>query len=140
MTEDLRIISVSGKPGLYKLLSGTKAGVIAESLTDKKRTMVPFTGVSALDEIAIYTYDEEMPLWKVFNKIAEKEDFKTSISHKSSKDELVKYLREVLPEYDEDRVYPSHIKKIIQWYNILIDSNLLKDYLDKKQKEDKEEE
>ncbi len=136
--KDVRIISVSGKPGLFKLLTSTKAGIIAESLIDKKRTMVPFTSISAIDEIAIYTYDEEIPLWKVFSKIAEKEDFKTSISPKSSKEELDKYLREVLPEYDEDRVYPSHIKKIIQWYNILIDNDLLKDYLDKKTKEESE--
>ncbi len=130
--DELRIISVSGKPGLYKLLSSTKAGVIVESLTDKKRIMAPFTSISALDEIAIYTYEEEVPLWKVFDKIAEKENYQTTISHKSSKDELFKFFREVLPDFDEEQVYPSHIKKIVQWYNILVDTGYLKDFLKNK--------
>ncbi|HFX17557.1 MAG TPA: hypothetical protein ENK64_00250, partial [Flavobacteriales bacterium] len=107
-----RIISISGKPGLFKLLTTTKSGIIAESLKDKKRVMAPFTNISALDEIAIYTYDEEIPLWHVFQKIAEKEDFGPAIDHKSDKKTLEAYFKEVLPDYDEDRVYPSHIKKI----------------------------
>jgi hypothetical protein len=132
---DLKILSITGKPGLYKMLTSTKAGIIAESLTDKKRAMAPFTSISALDEIAIYTYEEEIPLWEVFQKIADKEDFKEAISHKSSKTELEKYLREVLPEFDEDRVYTSHIKKIIQWYNLLQKSEILKDFLTAKEEE-----
>ena len=138
--KDTRIISVAGKPGLYKLLTSTKGGVIAESLTDKKRTMVPFTAISALDEIAIYTYNEEIPLWKVFQKMAEKNNFEKSLSHKSSSKELNDFFREILPEFDEDRVYPSHIKKIVQWYNILVDTGLLKNYLENKYQEEKEPE
>ncbi len=136
--KDTRIISVAGKPGLYKLLTSTKGGVIAESLTDKKRTMVPFTAISALDEIAIYTYREEIPLWKVFEAIAEKNNYEKTISHKSSAAELTSFFREILPEFDEDRVYPSHIKKVIQWYNILVDTELIKDYLDYKKKQEEE--
>jgi hypothetical protein len=135
--KDTRIISVVGKPGLYKLLTSTKGGVIAESLIDKKRTMVPFTSISALDEIAIYTYDKEIPLWKVFASIAEKYNFEKTISHKSSSAELNKFFREILPDFDEDRVYPSHIKKVAQWYNILVDTGLLKDYLEYKKEEEK---
>jgi len=138
--KDTRIISVAGKPGLYKLLTSTKGGVIAESLIDKKRTMVPFTGISALDEIAIYTYSEEIPLWKVFDSIAEKLEMKEAISHKSPAHELNTFFREILPEYDEERVYPSHIKKVIQWYNILLDTGLLKEYLENKREEAKKEE
>ncbi len=136
--DELRIISVSGKPGLYKLLSSTKAGVIVESLTDKKRIMAPFTSISALDEIAIYTYEEEVPLWKVFDKIAEKENFQPTISHKSSKDELLKFFREVLPDFDEEQVYPSHIKKIVQWYNILSETGILKEFLANKKENDED--
>ncbi len=132
---DLRIISISGKPGLYKLLTSTKAGIIAENLQDKKRVMSPFTNISALDEIAVYTYDEEIPLWEIFQKIADKEKYEKTIDHKSGKKDLETFFREVLPQYDEDRFYPSHMKKIVQWYNILQQTGVLKDYLADKQKQ-----
>ncbi len=132
---DLRIISISGKPGLYKLLTSTKAGIIAENLQDKKRVMSPFTNISALDEIAVYTYDEEIPLWEIFQKIADKENYEKTIDHKSGKKDLETFFREVLPQYDEDRFYPSHMKKIVQWYNILQQTGVLKDYLADKQKQ-----
>lgn len=137
--KDLRIISIAGKSGLYKLLTTTKSGIIAESLIDHKRAMTPFTNVSALDEIAIYTIDEEIPLWQVFKNIAEKEDYKPAIDHKSDKNTLTTYFKEILPDYDEERVYPSHIKKIIQWYNILQKNGILKDFLEKKEAENQEE-
>ncbi len=137
--KDLKIISISGKSGLFKLLTTTKSGIIAESLKDKKRVMTPFTNVSALDEIAIYTLDEEIPLWQVFKKIAEKEAFKPAIDHKSDKNALISYFKEVLPDYDEERVYPSHIKKIVQWYNILQETDNLKPFLEKKEAENQEE-
>ena len=133
---ELRIISITGKPGLFKLLTTTKSGIIAESLLENKRVMAPFTHISALDEIAVYTYDEEIPLWQVFQKIAEKENFEKSIDHKSSKKDLENYFREILPDYDEDRLYPSHMKKIVQWHNILHQSGVLRDFLEKKQAED----
>ncbi len=136
---DYKIISISGKSGLFKLLTTTKSGIIAESLKEGKRIMAPFTNISALDEIAIYTYEEEVPLWEVFKKIAEKEEFSNSIDHKSDKKTLESYFKEILPEYDEDRVYPSHIKKIVQWYNLLQDADLLKDYLSKKEAAEKDE-
>lgn len=132
---DLKIISINGKPGLYKLLTSTKSGIIAESLIDKKRAMAAFTNISSLDEIAIYTYEEEIPLWEVFQKIALKEDYNKAIDHKSSKKALEEYLREVLPDFDEDRVYTSHIKKMIQWYNILQTAEILKAFIDEKEAE-----
>ncbi len=137
--KDFRIISIAGKSGLYKLLTTTKSGIIAESLKDNKRVMAPFTNISALDEIAIYTVDEEIPLWQVFKKIAEKEDYKPAIDHKSDKNTLSTYLKEVLPDYDEERVYPSHIKKIVQWYNILQDTGILKDFLEQKEAENQDD-
>jgi hypothetical protein len=135
---DLKIISISGKPGLYNLLTTTKSGIVAQSLIDKKRVMSPFANISALDEIAVYTYNEEVPLWKIFKSIAEKEDYKKSIDHKSDKKILEEYFRVVLPEYDEDRFYPSHMKKIIQWYNILQTTDVLKTFLEEKEKQYKE--
>ncbi|MEW2921484.1 DUF5606 domain-containing protein [Muricauda sp. ANG21] len=121
-----KILSIGGKPGLYKLLTQTRSGFVGESLLDGKRVTVGIrSNVSVLSEIAIYTLEEEVPLREVFQKIKEKEDGKkTSISHKAEKIELEEYFFEILPNYDEDRVYGSDIKKIIQWYNILIDNNI----------------
>jgi len=122
-----KILSISGKPGLYKIITQTRGGFVAESLIDKKKVTVNVhSNVSVLSEIAIYTLTEELPLRDVFKKIMEKEKGKpTSISHKDSKDILEEYFFEVLPDYDEDRVYASDIKKVVQWYNLLQAQNLL---------------
>jgi hypothetical protein len=122
-----KILSISGKPGLFKVITQTRGGFVAESLIDKKRVTVNVnSNVSVLSEIAIYTLTEELPLRDVFKKIKDKENGKpTSISHKDSKDVLEEYFFEVLPNYDEDRVYPSDIKKVVQWYNLLQAQNLL---------------
>ncbi|MCW5520348.1 DUF5606 domain-containing protein [Aureitalea sp. L0-47] len=115
-----KILSISGKPGLYELKTQTRSGFLAESLIDGKKISVSGRhNVSLLSEIAIYTLTEEVPLGKVFSKISEKENGGPAINHKSSKDELEEYFFEVLPDYDEDRVYPSDIKKVVQWYNLL---------------------
>jgi len=122
-----KILAITGKPGLYQLVTQTRAGFLAESLIDGKKINVNMrSSVSMLNEIAIYTYAEEMPLREVFAKIKEKENGeKTAISHKASKKELESYFSAVLPNYDEDRVYPGDIKKVIRWYNILQERNLL---------------
>lgn len=121
-----KILSVAGKPGLYKLITQTRTGFVAESLMDGKRISVGLrSNVSVLSEIAIYTLEEELPLREVFLKIQEKENgSKTSVGHKEDKIKLEEYFFEVLPNYDEDRVYASDIKKIVQWYNILVDKEL----------------
>ncbi len=116
-----KILSIGGRPGLFKLVTQTRTGFVAESLIDGKRITVGMTSnVSVLSEIAIFTLEEELPLVAVFKKIQEKEDGgKTSIGHKEDKLKLEEYFFEVVPDYDEDRVYPSDIKKVIQWYNLL---------------------
>ncbi|WP_036152949.1 DUF5606 family protein [Maribacter forsetii] len=121
-----KILSVAGKPGLYKLITQTRTGFVAESLLDGKRITVSLrSSVSVLSEIAIYTLEEEVPLRDVFKKIQEKENGgKTSIGHKEEKIKLEEYFFEVLPNYDEDRVYVSDIKKVIQWYNILTENKI----------------
>jgi len=120
-----KIISVAGKPGLYHAISQTKSGFIVESLIDKKRFPIPSTNnVSLLENIAIYTYEEEVPLLSVFKTMYEKTEGKETISHKESGKKLTAYFSEILPEYDEDRVYTSNIKKVIQWYNLLVNSGL----------------
>lgn len=120
-----KIISVAGKPGLFHAISQTKTGFIVESLVDKKRFPIPSTNnVSLLENIAIYTYDEEVPLLTVFKNMYEKTEGKETISHKESGQKLTAYFSEILPEYDEERVYTSNIKKVIQWYNLLVKSGL----------------
>lgn len=122
-----KVLSIAGKPGLYKLIAQTRGGFVAESLIDKKRLSVNVQqNVSVLSEIAIYTLTEEVPLRSVFQKIKEKENgAQTSVKAKDSKDKLEEYFFEVLPDYDEDRVYVSDIKKVIQWYNLLQEHNML---------------
>tara|TARA_R100000935_G_scaffold58415_2_gene95429 strand:- start:117469 stop:117906 length:438 start_codon:yes stop_codon:yes gene_type:complete len=115
-----KILSISGKPGLYKLKTQTRNGFLAESLIDGKKISVGARdNVSLLSEIAIYTLTEELPLREVFKKISEKENGGQTINHKVPKVELEEFFFEVLPDYDEDRVYPSDIKKVVQWYNLL---------------------
>lgn len=114
------IISVAGKPGLYKVVGQTKNGVIVEGLADNKRlAMNSSSKMSALQDIAIYTYTEEIPLVDVLDMIRLKEAGKPTIGHKSSSNVLLSYFREILKDFDEDRVYPSDIKKVISWYNTL---------------------
>ncbi|HMQ44442.1 MAG TPA: DUF5606 domain-containing protein [Mariniflexile sp.] len=122
-----KVLAIAGKPGLFKLIAQTRGGFIAESLVDKKRLSVSVQqNVSVLSEIAIYTLTEEVPLKKVFENIKKKEDGKqTSVKPKDSNDKLEEYFFEILPEYDEDRVYVSDIKKVIQWYNLLQAHNML---------------
>ena len=121
-----KILSIGGKPGLYRLVARTRTGFVAESLQDGRKVSMGMTGnVSVLSEIAIYTLDEELPLSQVFEKIREKEDGgKTPVTHKADKLELEEYFFEVLPNYDEDRVYPGDIRKVIQWYNLLCDNGI----------------
>ena len=122
-----KILSIAGKPGLHKLVTQTRTGFVAESLIDGKRSTVNMrTNVSVLSEIAIYTLEEEVPLREVFSKIQEKENGeKTAVKHKDDKLKLEEYFFEVLPNYDEDRVYASDIKKVIQWYNLLHDHGII---------------
>ncbi len=134
------ILSIGGKPGLYKMLSQTKNGLIVQSLgQDKKRIPVYASDkVSTLEEISIFTYDEDMPLKEVFQQIYEKLEAKEAISHKSSPDEMKAFMEKVLPNYDKERVYVSDIKKLIQWYNILLSENLIS--LEKEEEEKKKPE
>lgn len=120
-----KILAISGKPGLYELTAQTRGGFVAKSMLDGKKIAVNMRhNVSVLSEIAIYTYTEEVPLGEVFEKIKENENGEKAISHKSSKAELESYFSEVLPDYDVDRVYTSDIKKIVQWYNLLIENGM----------------
>ncbi|MDG1327939.1 MAG: DUF5606 domain-containing protein [Flavobacteriaceae bacterium] len=131
-----KILTISGKPGLYQLQNQTRNGFLATSLIDGKKISVSARqNVSILSEIAIYTLTKELPLSEVFTKIHKKEKGGEAISHKSKKDELEEYFFDILPDYDEDRVYPSDIKKIIQWYNLLT-KNGISQFNDKSSEEE----
>jgi hypothetical protein len=120
------ILSIPGKPGLFKLVSQGKNMLIVESLIDGKRvpTYTKDKAVS-LGDIAIFTEDAEIPLGQVFESVKAKENGAAcSIDPKADNDTLRKFMGEVLPDYDRDRVYPSDIRKLITWYNILVKSNI----------------
>ncbi len=115
-----KIISISGKPGLYKLISQLKNGFIVEDVITKKKASISNSSqVSLLDNIAMFTLDAEVPLFDVFESLAKNEDYKETISHKASEEDLKALMTKSLPNYDSDRVYISDIKKLAQWYNIL---------------------
>jgi hypothetical protein len=121
-----KILSISGKPGLYALKVQTRTGFLAESLVDGKKISVGLkVNVSLLSEISIYTFNEERPLTQVMRNIAIKENEGPAISHKEDNAKLVAYFTEILPEYDSERVYPSDIKKVLSWYNLLQSKGLV---------------
>lgn len=123
-----KILAISGKPGLYVLKVQTRTGFVAESLTDGKKITVNLkSNVSLLSEISIYTYDGEKPLTEVMQRIATKENKGQAISHKEDNAKLAAYFKEILPDYDEERVYPSDIKKVLNWYNTLQAKGLVTD-------------
>lgn len=121
-----KILSVSGKPGLYKLISTSKSLNIVESLIDGKRIPVYLTEkVVALSDVSIYTTENDVPLREVFKKIKEMENGgKVALGSKSSNKEVFDYFGKVLPDYDTDKVYASDVKKVLTWYNILIENNI----------------
>ena len=121
------ILSITGKPGLYKLVSRGNNMLIVESLLDGKR--VPTYArdkIVSLGEISMYTMGEDVSLSEVLTKLGAKEGLKVATidPKKASNDELHAFFAEVLPEYDRDRVYPSDIRKLVQWYNILVTAGL----------------
>ncbi|MCK4880208.1 MAG: DUF5606 domain-containing protein [Bacteroidales bacterium] len=132
------ILAISGKGGLFKFIAQARNGIVVESLEEKKRHVAPATArVSSLEDIAIFTLKEEVPLADIFFMIHEKSEGNEILSHKAPVNELKSYFKELVPDYDEDRVYVSDIKKVFQWYNQLKLHELL-EVIDKE--EDKEEE
>lgn len=133
-----RVLTISGKPGLYRLLSSGRNMIIVETVdAAKKRVPVHNTDkVVMLDDIAIYTDTEEVPLREVFAKIYEKENGVLPLDLKmATPEEMVEYFEGIMPDYDRERVYLTHIKKMFSWYNILVAN----DVVDFKEEEQVEE-
>jgi hypothetical protein len=122
-----KILAISGKPGLYKMLSQTKAGFIVESLTDGKRFPVfAHERVSTLEEISIFiTGDDDMPLKEVLRKIFDKLEGKPGLDSGADSKALKNFFLETIPNYDQERVYVSDIKKTLAWYNLLLEKGML---------------
>jgi hypothetical protein len=114
------IIAISGKPGLFKVVAQGKSNLIVESLEDGKKTPAYSTDrISGLEDISVYTYDEDAVLSNVLETIYKKENGGLAPSHKEDKNILIAYFLEILPNYDQERVYFSDVKKIFHWYNLL---------------------
>ena len=121
------ILSITGKPGLYKLVSQGNNMLIVESLADGKRMPTYARDkIVSLGEISMYTMGEDIQLAEVLTKLGEKEGLKVASvdPKKADNDQLRDFFGEVLPDFDRDRVYPSDIRKLIQWYNILINAGI----------------
>lgn len=122
------ILAISGKPGLYKLVSRGKMNLIVEALDATHKRMPAFASdrVTSLADIAMYTYEEDVPLMTILASLRDKEEGKVSSLNwkKASGEELQEYFATVLPDFDRERVQNSHIKKLIQWYNILVEAGI----------------
>lgn len=119
-TELAKILSVRGQHGLFQYVAQSRSGAIAESLSDKKRTNFSATsGITTLEDISIYTQEGEVKLRKVFEKLHEVLGDSDAPTSKASPDELKALFAKALPDYDEDRFYVSHMKKVVDWYNEL---------------------
>ncbi len=119
-------MAISGQPGLYRFIAQGKNAIIVEHLETKIRSSAFSSArVSSLEEISIFTMEEDLPLGKVFDRIHEKENGGPAIDYKTDPDKLKTWFEEVLPEYNKDKVYVSDIKKVAQWYNLLHKLNLL---------------
>jgi len=133
-----KVLSISGKPGLFKMMAQTKNGVVVESIIDKKRfTAFGNEQISSLEEISIFAEDEDLPLIDVFKLIFKKLEGGKALSHKSNNKEIKEFFEDVLPSYDKERVYVSDIKKVINWYNLLTEQEFF-DFPEEEEKVDEE--
>ena len=132
------IISISGQPGLFKIVAQSKNGIIVEGLADKKRVNVyASTKVSTLAEISMFTTGEDKPLEEIITSVFDKEKGGPAVDAKADDKAIEKYFAEILPDYDKDRVYVSNMRKLISWYNILQANDALKKKEENKDGEDK---
>lgn len=131
------IISISGQPGLYKIIAQSKNGIIIEGLADKKRTNIPASAkVSTLSDIGMYTTGDDKPIEEIITSIFDKEKGGPSVNAKADDKEIVAYFAQILPDYDKERVYVSNMRKLFNWYTILQTTGNLKEKEEKKEGEE----
>lgn len=120
-TDLTKILSISGQPGLYLYIAQARSGAIVESLSDKKRSCFGLTSkMTTLADISIYTTEGEMKLSEVFLKLKDVLGGAEAPASKASSDELKALLAKAVPDYDGERFYVSHMKKVVDWYNCLL--------------------
>ena len=141
------ILSIAGEQGLLKLVSRKNNSVIVESLiTGKRMPAFSTSRISTLEDVTVYTYDDDIPLKDVFaNIFNEYKGTITEVNNKSDKKDLFAFFEKVLPNFDKEKVYPSDIKKIVSWYNLLIEKGIITDesmkaYAEEKANAEKENE
>jgi hypothetical protein len=133
-----KILSISGRPGLYQVISQLKNSVLVESLLDKKRfPAFPHEKISTLEEIAVFTATEDKPLKDIFKAFYDKLEGKPALDAKSDNKMLQAFFVEVVPDYDVERVYISDIRKIVSWYNLLLEHKIL-DFTEKEEEKPEE--
>jgi hypothetical protein len=121
------IISITGQPGLFKILAQAKNGIIVEGLSDKKRVHIySSTKVSTLADIGMYTTGDEKPIEEIVTAIFDKEKGGPCINAKADDKEVTAYFAQILPDYDKEKVYVSNMRKLFSWYNILQSTGNLK--------------
>ncbi len=132
------IISITGQPGLFKIVAQSKNGIIVEGLADKKRVNIySTTKVSTLGEISMFTTGDDKPIDEIMTAIFEKEKGGAAIDNKADDKAIEKYFSEILPEYDKDRVYVSNMRKLFAWYNGIQSTDNLKQKEEGKEGDDK---
>ena len=115
------ILAVAGKPGLYQVLASGSASIVVESMVDGKRSSIPGTArVSNLADITMYTHDDDVPLLDILNRMHEAQKGEAGPSHKDAAQAIRDFVDGIVPELDHDRVYQSDLKKLVQWYNLLV--------------------
>jgi len=133
-----KILSISGRTGLFQVVSQLKNAVLVESLIDKKRfPAFAHEKISSMEEIAVFTATEDKPLKEILKAIYEKQEGKPALDAKSDTKQLQAFFLEVVPDYDVERVYISDIRKIISWYNLLLEHQLL-DFTEKEEEKTEE--
>lgn len=136
-TDLKKIISISGEHGLFEYVAQTRNGIIAQSLiTGQRKAFGPSSKVSSLSDISIYTEDGEVSMKQVLEAIAEKASKAKAMDSKSNPDKIKEFFRTVLPTYDEDRFYVSHMKKVLDWYNCLVEFGSLEFVEEEEEKKD----
>lgn len=135
------IFSISGKPGLFKLIAQSRSGVIVEGLDDNKRFHAPATArISGLEDISIYTTEEDMPLAEALGLIYKATDGKAlEFTYKDDKNEIITFFEKAIENYDSERVYFSDIKKLLKWYNVLLAAGILNSETKEESKEEEKE-
>ncbi|MBN2664232.1 MAG: DUF5606 domain-containing protein [Bacteroidales bacterium] len=136
-----KILTISGQPDLFEMITNTPKGIVVESIITKKRSQAfASQRVNSLEDIAVYTLDGEIPLKEVFVKIYQKEEGGQAPSHKDDVLKIKQYFEDFFPDYDKDRVKLSAMKRILKWYNLLNENNLVDDKIENETEEEVKEE